>query len=124
MENAGVTDGAEVLLIGDRSTAWYSGAGTDPVNLLPAQATATGQVAEILTGAELGHELGVDEITALFSARGSDVIAIANAADRLRAQVNGDTVTYVANRNINFTNVCTFKSVSYTHLTLPTICSV
>ena len=109
MENAGVTDGAEVLLIGDRSTAWYSGAGTDPVNLLPAQATATGQVAEILTGAELGHELGVDEITALFSARGSDVIAIANAADRLRAQVNGDTVTYVANRNINYTNVCTFK---------------
>ena len=109
MENAGVTDGAEVLLIGDRSTAWYSGAGTDPMNLLPAQATATGQVAEILTGAELGHELGVDEITALFSARGSDVIAIANAADRLRAQVNGDTVTYVANRNINYTNVCTFK---------------
>ena len=109
MENAGVTDGAEVLLIGDRSTSWYSGAGNDPIQLLPAVASPTGRIAEILLGSELGQELGVDEIAALFSARGSDVIAIANAADHLRKQVNGDTVTYVANRNINYTNVCTFK---------------
>ena len=109
MENAGVTDGAEVLLIGERSTAWYSGAGSDPQTLVPATATATGQIGEILRGAELGQELGIDEITALFAARGNEVIAVANAADRLREQVNGDVVTYVANRNINYTNVCTFK---------------
>ena len=35
--------------------------------------------------------------------------AVANTADALRQQVNGNVVTYVRNRNINYTNVCTFK---------------
>ena len=109
MENANVTDGAEVLLIGDRSTAWYSGADTVPITLLPAQGSAKGRIREVLEGAEADQELGVEEIAALFSARGSEVAAVANLADRLRADVNGETVTYVANRNINYTNVCTFK---------------
>ena len=81
----------------------------DRITLLPAKGKANGRVAEVLRGAELGQELGVDEITTLFTARGEDVIAIANSADRLRELVNGDVVTYVANRNINYTNVCTFK---------------
>ena len=109
MENAKVTDGAEVILIGDRSTAWYSGADTVPMTLLPASGTARGRVGEVLDGVGLGQELGVDEIATLFTARGAEVAAVANAADQLRAAVNGDTVTYVANRNINYTNVCTFK---------------
>lgn len=109
MDNAGVTDGAEVLLIGERSTAWYSGAGNDPMTLLPATGTAHGKIGEILRGVELGQEVGVEEIATLFTARGTEVIAVANAADRLREQVNGDVVTFVANRNINYTNVCTFK---------------
>jgi FO synthase len=45
----------------------------------------------------------------LFSARGSEVDAIAELADDLRREAVGDTVTYVVNRNINYTNVCTFK---------------
>jgi len=45
----------------------------------------------------------------LFSARGPEVAAVAELADELRHQVNGDVVTYVKNRNINYTNVCTFK---------------
>lgn len=109
MENVGVTDGAEVLLIGERSTAWFSGAGNNPAQFLPASGTAGGRVGEILRGCELGQELGVDEIAALFTARGDEVLAVANAADRLREKVNGDVVTFVANRNINYTNVCTFK---------------
>lgn len=109
MEDAKVTDGAEVVLIGDRSTAWYSGADTSPMTLLPSRGSATGRVAEILAGARSGQELGVDEITALFGARGAEVAAVAELADDLRQQVNGDVVTYVANRNINYTNVCTFK---------------
>ena len=36
-------------------------------------------------------------------------MAVAAFADRLRQQVNGDDVTFVRNRNINYTNVCTFK---------------
>ncbi len=114
MENAQVTDGAEVLLIGERSTSWYSGADVVPHVLLPSPsrartARATGRIGELLDGAEAGQELGVDDIAALFTARGSEVLAVAALADRLRAEANGDVVTFVANRNINYTNVCTFK---------------
>jgi FO synthase len=45
----------------------------------------------------------------LFSARGPEVRAVANVADQLRRDEVGDVVTWVANRNINYTNVCTFK---------------
>ncbi|MEM9652526.1 MAG: 5-amino-6-(D-ribitylamino)uracil--L-tyrosine 4-hydroxyphenyl transferase CofH [Actinomycetota bacterium] len=45
----------------------------------------------------------------LFKARGPEVAAVANLADELRRDIVGDTVTYVVNRNINYTNVCTFK---------------
>jgi FO synthase len=66
-------------------------------------------VAEILTGVTLGQEVGEDEIVALFGARGPEVRAVAEVADQLRAEAVGDVVTWVANRNINYTNVCTFK---------------
>jgi FO synthase len=57
----------------------------------------------------MGHEVGVDEIVTLFSARGPEVAAVAHVADELRERIVGDAVTWVANRNINYTNVCTFK---------------
>lgn len=41
--------------------------------------------------------------------RGVLVQAVRRAADELRARMCGDTVSYVVNRNINYTNVCTFK---------------
>jgi FO synthase len=66
-------------------------------------------VGEVLAGVAAGQEVGEDEIVTLFSARGSEVRAVAALADQIRAEVVGDTVTYVINRNINYTNVCTFK---------------
>ena len=45
----------------------------------------------------------------LFGARGPEVAAVAALADELRREAVGDTVTYVVNRNINYTNVCTFR---------------
>jgi FO synthase len=51
----------------------------------------------------------IDEVEALFRARGDQVDAIARVADTLRARAVGDTVTYVVNRNINYTNLCYFK---------------
>jgi FO synthase len=45
---------------------------------------------------------------ALFDARGRDFTAVCRAADRLRAARVGDTVTYIVNRNINYTNICTY----------------
>ena len=45
----------------------------------------------------------------LFEARGSDVVRVLSAADDLRRQVSGDTVTFVVNRNINYTNICSYR---------------
>ena len=104
-----VDDGIEVLHIGPRSTAWYSGASAEPTALVPGTPRSTGAVAEVLAGALLGQELGVDEIVTLFCARGPEVAAVAGVADDLRRSTNGDVVTFVHNRNINYTNVCTFK---------------
>ena len=48
------------------------------------------------------------EIASLFDARAADEIQVRRSADELRREVNGDTVTYVINRNINYTNICYF----------------
>ena len=68
-----------------------------------------GAVAEVLAGVALGQEVGEAEIVTLFGARGPEVRMVAEVADDLRRQVVGDAVTFVRNRNINYTNVCTFK---------------
>ena len=106
---ANVGTGAEVIQIGRRSMAWYSGADVAPPVLIPGRASARGAVAEVLDGARAGQELGEDEIVALFAARGPEVPAVAELADELRRELVGDDVTYVVNRNINYTNVCTFR---------------
>ena len=62
--------------------------------------------ADILDRALSGQDISVDDATRLFDADGSDLLALIAAADQLRAQTVGDVVTYVINRNINFTNVC------------------
>jgi FO synthase len=92
-----------------RDDHWYSGAETDPPTLVPATPSTTGPVAAILDGVRAGHEVTEDEIVTLFSARGPEVAAVAQLADELRQEAVGDVVTWVHNRNINYTNVCTFK---------------
>jgi FO synthase len=54
-------------------------------------------------------ELGEEELVRLFSARGEETQRVFAAADALRREVNGDTVTYVVTRNVNYTNVCYFR---------------
>lgn len=101
--------GADVVQIGRHNTAWYSGAAVDPPLLVPGSPRASGPVGEVLAGVLLGQEVGVDEIVTLFGARGPEVAAVAKVADDLRARAVGETITWVHNRNINYTNVCTFK---------------
>lgn len=96
-----------------RDHPWCSGGKAPPPDLLgPAVAptpTAGGAVGEVLAGVVAGANVGEDEIVTLFAARGPEVRAVAEVADHLRAEAVGDDVTFVANRNINYTNVCTFK---------------
>jgi 5-amino-6-(D-ribitylamino)uracil---L-tyrosine 4-hydroxyphenyl transferase len=68
--------------------------------------TGTGQVRRLLEDVLSGHRLTEKEATALFLVRNRDVWMIAAAADEIREQKAGDTVTYVRNQNINVTNLC------------------
>jgi FO synthase len=98
-----------------RDSAWCAGSDlAPPLVVAPAGTRARrdlppGPVADVLGGVERGEELGVDEIVTLFSARGAEVRAIAALADELRQVAVGDAVTFVANRNINYTNICTYR---------------
>jgi len=67
------------------------------------------RLASILHRSLDGSAPSRDEVALLFRARGDEVDAIAAVADRLRAAAVGDTVTYVVNRNINYTNQCYFR---------------
>jgi FO synthase len=66
-------------------------------------------VGAALKTAERGDELEEAEVRTLFEARGTEVEHVARLADAVRQQVNGDVVTYVVTRNINYTNICYFK---------------
>ncbi|MHB1508480.1 MAG: 5-amino-6-(D-ribitylamino)uracil--L-tyrosine 4-hydroxyphenyl transferase CofH [Acidimicrobiales bacterium] len=102
-----------------RDSAWSSGSDASPPMLLGrsrlvtlpvwSRARRRSPVAAVLAGVLSGDQVGEKEIVTLFSARGSEVQAVAELADELRRAAVGDVVTYVSNRNINYTNVCTFK---------------
>lgn len=68
--------------------------------------TAALPVARILDKALNGHDLSAEEALRLFATSGPELWAVVLAADQLRQRRVGDVVTYVVNRNINFTNVC------------------
>ena len=68
--------------------------------------TADPAVARILDGALAGREVSVEEGERLFETHGRDMLLTTWVADELRRRAVGDVVTYVVNRNINFTNVC------------------
>ena len=107
-----VLDRSDAEALARDDISWYSGGEGPPPRLLPASfaaANAGSRVGEVLAGVRAGQEVGIDEIVTLFSARGSEVAAVAEVADDLRRQTVGDVVTWVANRNINYTNICTFK---------------
>ena len=80
---------------------------------------ASPSVRRILGGCLDGTELSVDDALTVTGAQGRDAHAVALVADELRRRQVGDVVTYVVNRNINFTNVCikhcTFCAFSRDH---------
>jgi FO synthase len=62
-----------------------------------------------LSRAVSGERLEEGELVQLFEARDGAVASVVTAADELRASAAGDSVTYVVNRNINYTNICSFR---------------
>jgi FO synthase len=73
----------------------------------PAFAIRSDLVGPALLKAREGRPLAADELTALFAETREEAIAeIREAADELRAELAGETVTFVVNRNINVSNVC------------------
>src|SRR5947207_1138897 len=57
----------------------------------------------------VGGELGEDELVRLFRSRGEERGRVFAAADALRREMNGDIVSYVVTRNVQYTNVCYFR---------------
>ncbi|TMS59262.1 7,8-didemethyl-8-hydroxy-5-deazariboflavin synthase subunit CofH [Imbroritus primus] len=76
---------------------------------VPARPVADQTVANILARAKAGETLEESDIVRLFRARGDEFTAVCKAADELRQQMNGDVVSFVVNRNINYTNICSYR---------------
>jgi len=96
-----------------RDDAWAAGGESKPP-VRRRHITATARVrdravAEALAVAGDRQPLNEDQVTALFGARFDDFDTVCAAADELRRRTCGDDVTYVVNRNINYTNVCQYK---------------
>jgi len=98
-----------------RPDRWYSGSGSELPAIAAhwssraaAQRRGTAGMRAIIAAACAGHELTETDIVRLFAAQGAELDAVITAADRLRQDTVGDTVTYVVNRNINYTNICLY----------------
>ncbi len=99
-----------------REETWYAGAG-DPVPTMAGNWLQTSlfavprhrRLAQSLDRARQGIELSERDITDLFAARGNALQVVLHEADQLRRELVGDTVTYVVNRNINYTNICGYR---------------
>jgi 7,8-didemethyl-8-hydroxy-5-deazariboflavin synthase CofH subunit len=63
-------------------------------------------VLECLEASRAGHELSLEQALLLATVEGPDLDALVSFADALRREAVGETISYVVNRNINFTNVC------------------
>lgn len=66
----------------------------------------SGDVRAILERVLDFDEVSEEEGTRLFAAEGADIAAISRVANELRRRTNGNRVSFVVNRNINFTNIC------------------
>ena len=96
-----------------RDDRWSAGApGPLPqrdIALLSGPFTRRSPFAPIFAKAARGYELSEGEIVTLFQARGQDFSAVCAVADDLRRDAVGATATYVVTRNINYTNICTYR---------------
>ncbi len=91
-----------------RNDVWASGTDVTPP-APPTSRARTSEVTSLLARYQPGYDLDRTELVTLFHARGADFNAVVARADDLRRELVGEPVSFVINRNINYTNVCTFK---------------
>jgi FO synthase len=97
-----------------RTDGWIAGALEPPpreeaIAAVSKPAVISGGLSHILEHATSGRALAEQEIAALFRARGNEFRVVTAAADALRAEVCGDSVSYVVTRNVNYTNICSYR---------------
>ncbi len=91
-----------------REDGWRPGADVPPPPGRTAGPPSRPGLDAIIARARRGTGLDEADIVRLFSARGGDFAAVCQAANALRKETCGDTVSYVVTRNINYTNVCSY----------------
>ena len=94
-----------------RRDDWMTGTSDTVPFALPTSPgmSASSPIIKVIDKAVAGRGLDEADVVRLFHADGAGFDAVISAADQLRREVCGDTVAYVVNRNINYTNVCYFK---------------
>ena len=91
-----------------RDDAWSPGIDAPPPEIHTGGSVPR-EIERIVASAAAGEDLTEGEIVELFGARGAAYHAVCEAADAVRREVSGETVSYIVTRNINYTNVCYFK---------------
>jgi FO synthase len=93
-----------------REDDWTAG-GREPAPAVPARCggSVDAPLQAAIEACEAAAPLTTAQVERLLEARGANYRRVVEVADRLRRQVNGDAVSYVVNRNINYTNVCYFN---------------
>lgn len=95
-----------------RESDWFPGAearDADVATLLQARGKPRPHIEMLLERLRAGAPPEEEMVVSLLQARGADAARVCRAADELRQRTNGDVVTYVVNRNINYTNVCKYR---------------
>ena len=96
-----------------RADDWSPGKSVKPPALFQTSSSfrrraVNAKIEEIILKALSGNDLCIPEIEKLLTARGEDFEAVCFSANDLRKKVNGEVVSYVVNRNINYTNICNY----------------
>jgi FO synthase len=95
-----------------RTDNWSPGTGEPlpaAVDGVSAPKALSSELSKIIDRAAAGRVLSEPEIVRLFRARGLEFTGVCAAADALRREACGNVVSYVVTRNINYTNICSFK---------------
>lgn len=96
-----------------RTDTWSPGSLVEPPAEVLARLESTHlsstDLTVILNRVSNNEKLQIQDITRLFNAEGNEFQEVIQFANELRRNSNGDSVTYVVNRNINYTNICYFK---------------